>query len=317
LPINKDYVINIRFHARGGQGGVTASQLCVDAFDGYGVNQPLFGAERMGAPTESFARLSKNASLIRTNEQVYSPNYVGVLDDTLLDDIDVTLGMKSGGWLIVNTTMSFDEIIKKINNVSKNPKKEINYAKVDATGLALKVLKRNITNTVILGALVRVSNIFTLQQLKGAIYKTFKKEVAEANAEVVEMAYNNTEILDLGYKMDFSKDTKVEWSHIDLDKLGYKERDLAGVWYTVGGSSAVKTGSWGVSVAQWNKDLCINCHRCWTICPDLSIKRELGDDGVYHITGVDEYHCKGCLQCVKICPKGALTEKLKKQGGKE
>ncbi|MHA1896669.1 MAG: hypothetical protein ACTSU2_04660, partial [Promethearchaeota archaeon] len=76
--MSEDYVINIRFHARGGQGGVTASQLCVDSFDGYGVNQPRFGAERMGSPTESYARLSKNPNLIRTNEQVYTPNYVGV-----------------------------------------------------------------------------------------------------------------------------------------------------------------------------------------------------------------------------------------------
>ena len=80
----EDYVISVRFHARGGQGGVTASQLCVDSFDGFGVNQPRFGAERMGSPTESYARMSKNKTLVRTNEQVYTPNYVGVLDDSLL-----------------------------------------------------------------------------------------------------------------------------------------------------------------------------------------------------------------------------------------
>ncbi|MHA1297810.1 MAG: 2-oxoacid:acceptor oxidoreductase family protein [Candidatus Helarchaeota archaeon] len=313
--MSEDYVISIRFHARGGQGGVTASQLCVDSFDGYGVNQPRFGAERMGSPTESYARLSKNPALIRTNEQVYSPNYVGVLDDSLIDDIDVTAGIKPGGWLIVNTTMSFEEIQKKVKNTAKNPRDDINYAKVDATGLALKVLKRNITNTVILGALVRVSNIFSIEQLKKAIYKTFRKNIAEPNAEVVELAYEQTQLLDLGHKMDFYQDTKIPWSHLDLDKLGYKERDPASVWYTPGRSEKVNTGSWGVSVAQWNKDLCINCHRCWSICPDLSIKRELGEDGVYHVAGVDEYHCKGCLQCVKICPKGALTEKVKKEQG--
>jgi len=123
-----DVVIQIRFHARGGQGGVTASQLCVDAFEGYGVNQPSFGAERMGSPTESYARLSKNPNLVRTNEQVYTPNYVGVLDDSLLKDIDVTQGMFPGGYLIVNTTMSYDEIRSKVK------RKDINFAKLDATG---------------------------------------------------------------------------------------------------------------------------------------------------------------------------------------
>ena len=111
----EEYTISIRFHARGGQGGVTASQLCVDSFNGNGVNQPRFGAERMGSPTESFARLSKHQ--IRTNEQVYTPNYVGVLDDSLLEDVDVTSGMTPGGWLIVNTTISFDKIREKIATI--------------------------------------------------------------------------------------------------------------------------------------------------------------------------------------------------------
>ena len=70
----KNDVVNLRFHARGGQGGVTASNLCVEAFYGYGVCQPRFGAERMGSPTESYVRLSSNEELVRTNEQVYGPH---------------------------------------------------------------------------------------------------------------------------------------------------------------------------------------------------------------------------------------------------
>ncbi|MBD3353734.1 MAG: hypothetical protein GF364_19775 [Candidatus Lokiarchaeota archaeon] len=313
--MSEEYSVSIRFHARGGQGGVTASQLCVDAFDGYGVNQPRFGAERMGSPTESYARLSKNKTLIRSNEQVYSPNYVGVLDDSLLDDIDVTTGIKPGGWLIVNTTMSFEEIEKKVKATAEIVHEDINYAKVDATGLALEILKRNITNTVILGALVKVSHVFSLDQLKDAIYKTFKESIAEPNAKVVELAFERTELLDRGYEMDFKKDAKVAWSHTSPNKLGYEERDPAGIWYTTGGSESVKTGSWGVSIAQWDEEKCINCHKCWSICPDLAIKRELGDDGEYHVCGVDDYHCKGCMQCVKICPKNALTEKVKRTEG--
>jgi len=285
----------------------------VDSFAGFGVNQPRFGAERMGSPTESYARLGKNKNLIRTNTQVYTPNYVGVLDDTLLEDIDVANGMTPGGWLIVNTDMSFDEIKSKIS------RDDINLAKLDATSLALEVLGRNITNTVILGALVKVSGIFTLDQLKDAIFKTFKASIAEKNAKVVERAFEKTEMLDLGFKLDYGADTKKPWSHTGLGNPGYKERDLAGVWYTPGGSEVVKTGSWGISVAQWNKELCINCQKCFMVCPDLAIIRELGEDGQYHMAGVDEYHCKGCMNCVLICPKKALTEKMKKDptGGKK
>lgn len=317
--LSEDYVVSVRFHARGGQGGVTASQLCVDSFDGYGVNQPRFGAERMGSPTESYARLSRNRKLVRTNEQVYSPNFVGVLDDSLLDDIDVTQGMTPGGWLIVNTLMSFNQIQEKVKDTAKNPRNDINYAKIDATGLALQVLKRNITNTVILGSIIRVSNIFTLERLKNAIFKTFKESIAEKNVKVVEMAYNQTEILDLGFKTDYLADAKEQWSHVNLDLIGYKELDLAGVWYTPGGSEAVKTGAWGVSVSQWNEENCINCQKCFLVCPDLAIKRTLRDDGLYKMSGIDEYHCKGCGLCWRICPgkKGikALTEKMKSEQG--
>ncbi|MCP4762468.1 MAG: hypothetical protein GY870_11860 [archaeon] len=310
--MSSDYAVSVRFHARGGQGGVTAAQLCVDSFDGLGVCQPRFGAERMGSPTESYARMSKNPNLVRTNEQVYSPNYVGVLDDSLLEDINVTEGMTPGGYLIVNTDMSFDEIKAKVNRT------DINYAKLDATKLALDILGRNITNTVILGALVKVSNgVFTLDQLKNAIFKTFKQKLAEKNAKVVEMAFEKTEVLDLGHKMDFMADAKVTWSHIGLGNLGYKELDKAGVWYTPGGSEAVKTGSWGVSIAVWDKDKCIDCQRCFLICPDLTIIRKLGDDGLYHMAGVDAFHCKGCGLCNKICPKGALVQQMKKDGGNE
>lgn len=193
--LSEDHVVSVRFHARGGQGGVTASQLCVDSFDGYGVNQPRFGAERMGSPTESYARLSRNRKLVRTNEQVYSPNFVGVLDDSLLDDIDVTQGMTPGGWLIVNTLMSFNQIQEKVKYTAKNPRNDINYAKIDATGLALQVLKRNITNTVILGSIIRVSNIFTLERLKNAIFKTFKESIAEKNVKVVEMRITKLKFL--------------------------------------------------------------------------------------------------------------------------
>ncbi|MFX1325787.1 MAG: 2-oxoacid:acceptor oxidoreductase family protein, partial [Promethearchaeota archaeon] len=137
----KDNVINLRFHARGGQGGVTASNLCVEAFYGYGVCQPLFGAERMGSPTESYVRLSANEDLVRSNEQVYGPHFVSVLDPSLLGEIDVAAGIPRGGWLVVNTTLNQQDIQSIVN------RKDINVATIDATRIALDVLGRNITNT--------------------------------------------------------------------------------------------------------------------------------------------------------------------------
>lgn len=306
----KDNVINLRFHARGGQGGVTASNLCVETFNGYGVCQPLFGAERMGSPTESYVRLSKNKDLVRSNEQVYGPHFVSVLDPSLLGEIDVTAGIPKGGWLIVNTVLNQQDIQDVVN------RKDINVATIDATRIATEVLGRNITNTIILGALIRVSNLFTLEELSDAIMRRFKGEVAARNIEAIKQAIEETCVYDLGIDIDFSIDTKIPWQQINLGLPGYKELDIAGVWYNDEdvieiGSSQVMTGTWGEWEIIWDKEKCTDCAQCWFICPDFAIIREKGEDDLWHMTGIDNFHCKSCQNCINICPVDAISKKLK------
>ena len=306
----KENVINLRFHARGGQGGVTASNLCVEAFYGFGVCQPLFGAERMGSPTESYVRLSANADLVRSNEQVYGPHFVSVLDPSLLGEIDVAAGIPKGGWLIVNTVLNqqdIQEIVKR---------KDINVATIDATRIATEVLGRNITNTIILGALIRISNLFTLEELSDAIMRRFKGELAARNIAAIKQAIEETCVYDLGIDMDFSIDTKVPWQQIKLGLPGYKELDKAGVWYTDEdiieiGSSQVMTGTWGEWDIIWDEEKCTDCAQCWFICPDFAIIREKGEDDLWHMTGIDTFHCKSCQNCINICPVDAISKNLK------
>ena len=306
----KDHVINLRFHARGGQGGVTASNLCVEAFYGYGVCQPLFGAERMGSPTESYVRLSANEDLVRSNEQVYGPHFVSVLDPSLLGEIDVTAGMPKGGWLIVNTSLNQQDIQDIVN------RKDINVATIDATRIALDVLGRNITNTIILGALIRISHIFTVDELSEAIMRRFKGELAGKNIQAIKQAIEETCVYDLGIDMDFSIDTKVSWQQVKPGLPGYKELDKAGVWYCDEdvievGSSQVITGTWGEWEIIWDEEKCTDCAQCWFICPDFAIIREKGEDGLWHMSGIDSFHCKSCLNCLNICPVEAISKKLK------
>jgi len=306
----KENVINLRFHARGGQGGVTASNLCVEAFYGFGVCQPLFGAERMGSPTESYVRLSANADLVRSNEQVYGPHFVSVLDPSLLGEIDVAAGIPKGGWLIVNTVLNqqdIQEIVKR---------KDINVATIDATRIATEVLGRNITNTIILGALIRISNLFTLEELSDAIMRRFKGELAARNIAAIKQAIEETCVYDLGIDIDFSIDTKVPWQQIKLGLPGYKELDKAGVWYNDEdvieiGSSQVMTGTWGEWDIIWDEEKCTDCAQCWFICPDFAIIREKGEDDLWHMTGIDTFHCKSCQNCINICPVDAISKNLK------
>jgi 2-oxoisovalerate/pyruvate ferredoxin oxidoreductase gamma subunit len=292
----KDKVFGLRFHGRGGQGAVTAAQLSVMAYQGPAKCFPVFGAERMGAPTAAFARLSQNPDMIQTNEQVYTPQYVAVLDDTLLRDVCVTSGTAAGAWIILNTNKSFDEINELLgpNN--------LNLAKVDATDLAMKVLGRPITNTAILGALVKVSNLFTLDQLNIAIKDQFRGAVADKNIELVKQVYDMVEVMEPVKPYDEKAAKKLEWGHIEPEYIGAEETPVGAAWYTPGGSEKVHTGGWGVYRIEFNYDNCSQCQNCAFMCPDQCIVREQRDDGLWYVVGTDEFHCKGCRLCVEVCP---------------
>ncbi|TFH29010.1 MAG: hypothetical protein E4G98_04530, partial [Promethearchaeota archaeon] len=252
----------VRFHGRGGQGAVTAAQLCSMAFDGPATCMPTFGAERMGSPVASFVKMSKNYEKVRTNEQVYSPQYVAVLDDSLLFDVDCTAGIVPGGYLVINTCRPIEEI-KEI--IGKYNPPAIHIALIDATNVALEYLGRNITNTLILGALLKVApEIFTLDQLSDAIADQFSPKIAQKNMDAIKVVPDATQVYTDENAPDLSyvKNYKIKWSHIKLDNMGVKEWDPAGVWYVDqvdGGSRRVNTGAWGVSVAQYHPEYCIQC----------------------------------------------------------
>jgi 2-oxoacid:acceptor oxidoreductase gamma subunit (pyruvate/2-ketoisovalerate family) len=295
----EDVVYLTRVHGRGGQGAVTAAQLIVNTFDGPAVCMPTFGAERMGAPVAAFARCSKNASLVRTNGAVYSPQYSCVLDDSLLFDVNCTAGVPPGGYLIVNTCRSINEIKEIVKRT------DINYALIDATKIALEFLGRNITNTIILGALVKVApKLLAQEQLGKAISGLFHAKVAQSNLDAVKKSEEATVVYECSEKLDFTANYKKAWIQVEMGLLGAKELDAAGVWYTKnvdGGSNRVNTGSWGTATATFHPEYCINCHNCVFICPDFCIKRE-EKDGKMQVIGVDEFHCKGCESCVEVCP---------------
>ena len=310
-----DEVYYVRFHARGGQGGVTAAQLCVEAFTSeVGRAQPKFGAERMGSPTEAYATMSKNPDLVRAQTIIYTPQYVGVLDQTLFFDksVNLTAGMPPGGWIIVNTTMSFENLKKLIEKTYN--RKDLNVAKVDATGIAMDVIGRPITNTAILGALCKVSNLYTLDELKAAIGRVFAERIAKPNYEVIERAFNEVQVDKEQIPLDLEKGKKKEWSHLKPDLPGYKDMEVGAIWYLPGASTKVQTGTWGIYHIHWDADKCINCQRCFLTCPDFSVYREKQPDGTWKVSGIDNFHCKACRCCVEICPSGALTATIKEIG---
>jgi len=168
----------VRFHGRGGQGVVTsANLLAIAAFkEGkYCQAFPFFGTERRGAPVVSFARIDDK--FIRTREQIYNPDYVIVLDPTLLDDVDVTEGLKEDGMIIVNTN-------KKVNLKTKARVKTVN-----ATAIALETIGKPFVNTPMIGALVGATNIVKLDSLIEAVKERFSEEIAMKNIDAVKKTY--------------------------------------------------------------------------------------------------------------------------------
>ena len=306
-----DLLTSIRFHARGGQGGVTAAQLVVYAYDGPAKCFPKFGAERMGSPTEAYAKVSQDPEAIRSNEEVYAPQYVCVLDDTIIKDICVTNGLPAGGWLIVNTVKDL-ETLKKFTG-----RTDINYALIDATGLAIKTLGRPITNTAILGALSKISKLFTLEDLEKAITFQFRGNLVKKNIELVKSVYDSVVIYPVDIPFDPKTLEKPEWNHLELNYPGTKDHSIGAVWYTQGASLKVNTGSWGVYEIFFDPKYCIQCQNCYFACPDMAIKREEQPNGDWNIVGTDNDHCKGCLLCVEVCPGKdnikARSAKLKEQ----
>ena len=179
----------IRWHARAGQGAVTAAQLVAEIAMGNGrymQAMPEFGPERTGAPLKAYTRLADEPIEIHNN--VVNPDIVVVMDTTLLGQVDVLEGMNPEGTVIVNTRKSPDEIRAALNAPAG-----ITVACVDATQIALDTIGRNIPNTPIVGALAKVTGVVPVDAVKDRLEETFGKkftrEMIDANLSSVDRAY--------------------------------------------------------------------------------------------------------------------------------
>ena len=184
-------LIEIRWHGRGGQGAKTASLLLADAAFNTGKyiqGFPEYGPERMGAPITAYNRISNKPITIHSN--IYEPDYVVVVDDTLLETVDVTAGLKSTGAIVINTTKSPECLKSKLNGFDGN------IYTIDARKVSMETLGRYFPNTPMLAAIVKVSKIMDEQDfindMRGSFKHKFAKkpEVIDGNMKAIEMALN-------------------------------------------------------------------------------------------------------------------------------
>ena len=182
-------LIEIRWHGRGGQGAKTASLLLADAAFNTGKyiqGFPEYGPERMGAPITAYNRISTTPISVHSN--VYNPDYVVVVDDTLLSAVDVTAGLKEDGAIIINTTKSIEEIRPLLRGY------EGSVYTIDARKISEEALGKYFPNTPMLAAIVKVTGIMPdadfIEDMKGSFKHKFAKkpEVIEGNMKAIEIA---------------------------------------------------------------------------------------------------------------------------------
>lgn len=182
-------VVEIRWHGRGGQGAKTASLLLADAAFNTGKyiqGFPEYGPERMGAPITAYNRISDEKITVHCN--IYEPDYVVVVDETLIQAVDVTAGLKETGAIIINTSKTPDEI----RPLLKGYKGKV--CTIDARTISVETLGKYFPNTPMLGAVVKVSRVMDEKEFLNDMVESFKHkfakkpEVIEGNIKALERA---------------------------------------------------------------------------------------------------------------------------------
>lgn len=274
----------IRLHGRGGQGAVTASKVLAEAaylsgFESQSI--PFFGAERRGAPVMAFTRISHEA--IRERSQVYSPDYVIVLDPIILQAVDVFSGLKDGGGIVINTVKSPEDFQFQQNLLT--------VATVDATGIGIRnellVAGTPVVNMPMLGAFLRIFPHIELETLEEVVLEMFGRN-GEANVAAIREAYKSTVV------------EKVRGSGKFSTKEAMRKRAVTMPVSTPSAGVAGRTAFWRDFRPEIDYEACTNCLSCWLHCPESAMRR------AGKTVEIDYDFCKGCLVCSAVCPKKAI-----------
>lgn len=191
----KNNTVEIRWHGRGGQGAKTACLLLADVAFSSGKQVqgfPEYGPERMGAPITAYNRISDTENKVHSN--IYNPDYVVVVDETLLHTVDVTAGLSEDGAIIVNSGKTPEELRKLLGGYKGK------VCAVDAAKISTEKLGKNFPNTPMLGAVVQVSKVVEhdkfLKDMEASFHHKFasKPNVISGNMEALKMSMEEVKV---------------------------------------------------------------------------------------------------------------------------
>jgi pyruvate ferredoxin oxidoreductase gamma subunit len=194
MPVDvAERLVEMRWHGRGGQGVVTVSRLLAEAAleEGlYFLSFPDYGAERSGAPILSFLRIGPNP--INDRSHIEEPDVVVVLDPTLIGRVNFLVGLKKDGFLVINSDESPERIAAQLDIKTQR------VCTVNATGLAMELLGRNIPNVPILGAVLKAIPIVPLDKaaktIESRLRGRFSERVVTANLEAFKRGAHEAKI---------------------------------------------------------------------------------------------------------------------------
>jgi len=274
-------MIEIRFHGRGGQGAVLASELLAQAafLDGKEPQSfPFFGVERRGSPVTAYARIDDKPIRLRTS--ITEPDIVVVLDPGLLKSTPVADGLHPGGFLLVN---------------SRHPPLEIpappgvRRASVDASQIArahgLGSATMPVVNTVVLGALARATGVISLDALTEAIEKYVPAKPAQ----------NREAAIDGFASVQLMESTTFPVPSLPSARPPVPSLPEGPIASTP--TTTLRTSAWRTLTPVIHLEHCTKCNFCWKFCPDDAIEF---DEHGYPVVRLD--YCKGCGICAEECP---------------
>jgi 2-oxoacid:acceptor oxidoreductase gamma subunit (pyruvate/2-ketoisovalerate family)/2-oxoacid:acceptor oxidoreductase delta subunit (pyruvate/2-ketoisovalerate family) len=275
---------------------MAAQALASAAFQegGYATAFPFFGAERRGAPVLAFTRIDNKRIYRKT--QVYEPDIVVVLDEGLVETVNVVEGLKKGGMVIVNSAKKPGEIDVGV---------DVKLATVDATSVALEVLKQPATNSAILGAIAKATGLVKIESVEKGIMQVFGDrlgpKVGEINGKAARAAYDRTVVGESHGRRQLK--TAKKWlpnvNELPLGAASISMKTAAGE-VGPGSFKENKTGSWRVFRPEYDKEKCTMCNFCWFYCPEGCVYRK--EDRMEF----DMDYCKGCGICANECPAEAI-----------
>ena len=280
-------MIEIRFHGRGGQGAVVASELLAQAafLDGKEPQSfPFFGVERRGAPVTAYARVDDHPVGVRTS--ITRPDIVVVLEPGLLSTQPVADGLRPGGLLLVNSPAAPEKL---------RAPPSVRRASVDASAIALShglgSRTMPIVNTTVLGALARASGVVSLDALERAIDRFVPSRPADNRAAAAE-GFAAVRLVPAGPAPPVAPAPKIVAAPFVIP-----EGPIATV-----SSATIRTASWRTLTPEIALARCTRCNFCWKFCPDDAI--EFDAAGFPRIV-LDS--CKGCGICAEVCPPKTIA----------